>query len=211
MKVTIFGATGATGTSLTERALEAGYEVTAVVRDPGRMRVPAHQRLHVVTADVLDPAAISPAVADSGAVLTAIGPPGTGPSTLRQDSTRSIIAAMEKTGARRLMVITGSIVNDDGESPYLRYLLKPVARRTFLRHVYADMLAAEEEIHASTLEWKIFRPPSLNSKPAKGAYRIAIDRTLPHCFRITRDDLATGMLGLLEDPVTDHRHICIAN
>jgi len=41
MKLTIFGATGATGTELTRQALEAGHEVTAVVRDPGRMSVPA--------------------------------------------------------------------------------------------------------------------------------------------------------------------------
>jgi len=36
MKLTILGATGATGTSLTSQALAAGHEVTAVVRDPAR-------------------------------------------------------------------------------------------------------------------------------------------------------------------------------
>jgi nucleoside-diphosphate-sugar epimerase len=82
----------------------------------------------------MDPASISPAVADADAVITAIAPHGTGPSTLRQDSTHSIIQAMRKTGARRLLFISGSIVADEGESPYLRYLIKPVARHTFLRH-----------------------------------------------------------------------------
>ena len=37
MELTIFGATGATGTSLTEQALAAGHQVTAVVRDPARL------------------------------------------------------------------------------------------------------------------------------------------------------------------------------
>ena len=36
MKLTILGATGATGTTLTGQALAAGHEVTAVVRDPAR-------------------------------------------------------------------------------------------------------------------------------------------------------------------------------
>lgn len=45
MKLTIFGATGGTGTCLTEQALAAGHSVTAVVRDPARLAVPAHQRL----------------------------------------------------------------------------------------------------------------------------------------------------------------------
>ena len=55
MKLTILGATGATGTALTGQALAAGHEVTAVVRDPARLAVPAHPRLRTVTADVMDP------------------------------------------------------------------------------------------------------------------------------------------------------------
>jgi putative NADH-flavin reductase len=211
MKLTIFGASGATGACLAGQALNAGHQVTAVVRDPARLTVPAQQRLRVITADVLDPASISPAVADADAVITAIAPHGTGPSTLRQDSTRSIKQAMRKTGARRLLFISGSIVADDGESPYLRYLLKPVARHTFLRHVNADFLATEQEIRASDLDWTIFRPPSLTNKPAKGSYRIATDRNLPRCFTITRADLAACMLSTLDDPATIHRHICAAS
>jgi putative NADH-flavin reductase len=211
MKLTIFGATGATGTCLVEQAIAAGHEVTAVVRDPARLAVPARQRLEVITADVLDPASISPAVTGAGAVLTAVGPQGTGPSTLRQDSTRSIIQAMQKTSARRLLAVSGSVVADDGESPYLRYLLKPLVRRTFLRNVCADMRGTEDEIHASSLDWTIFRPPSLTDKAATGTCRTAIDRNLPRCFSISRADLATCMLKLLEDPATVHRHVCIAN
>jgi putative NADH-flavin reductase len=211
MELTIFGATGATGTVLTEQALAAGHEVTAVVRDPARLNIPAQPGLRIITADVMDPASISPAVAGAGAVLTAIGPPGTDPSTLRQDSTRSIIQAMRKAGASRLIAISGSVVADEGESPYLRYLLKPLVRRTFLRHVCADMRAMEDEIHGSGLDWTIFRPPSLTSKPARGTYRMATDRNVPHSFSITRADLATAILRLIDDPATGRRHIGIAN
>jgi putative NADH-flavin reductase len=211
MKLTIFGATGATGTCLTTQALAAGHSVTALVRDPARLAVPHQHRLQVVTADVLDPASITPAVDGADAVLTAIGPKGTGPSTLRHDSTRSIIEAMQKTGARRLLAVSGSVVADQGESPYLRYLLKPLVRRTFLRNVCADMRATEDEIHASDLDWTIFRPPSLTGKPARGTYRTATDRNLPHCFTISRADLATCILKLLDDPAAVHKHVCIAN
>ena len=124
---------------------------------------------------------------------------------------RSIIAAMQETGTRRLLQVSGSVVADEGESPYLRYLLKPVVRRTFLRHVCADMRRGEEEIPASNLDWTIFRPPSLTDKAARGTYRTAIDRNLPHGFTISRADLASCMLALLDDPATVHRHISIAN
>ncbi len=211
MQLTILGATGATGTCLTQQALTAGHEVTAVVRDPARLAVPAHQRLRILTADVMDPASITPAIAGADAVISAVGPRGTGPTTVIHDSVRSIIQAMQKTGTRRLLEVSGSVVADEGESPYLRYLLKPVARRTFLRHVCADMRRGEDEIRESNLDWTIFRPPSLTGKPARGTYRTAIDRNLPHGFTISRADLAACMLTLLHDPATMHRHVAIAN
>jgi putative NADH-flavin reductase len=211
MKLTIFGATGATGTRLTGQALAAGHDVTAVVRDPARLAIPAHPRLRTVTADVMDPASIIPAIAGADAVISAVGPRGTGPTTVIQDSVRSIIQAMQKTGTRRLLEVSGSIVADEGESPYLRYLLKPVARRTFLRHVCADMRRGEDQIRETSLDWTIVRPPALSGKPAKGTYRTAIDRNLPHGFTVSRADLAACMLTLLGDPATVHRHVAIAN
>jgi putative NADH-flavin reductase len=210
MKLTIFGATGATGTCLTEQALAAGHEVTAVVRDPARLAVPAQPLLHVVTADVMDPDSIVSAVAGSDAVVTTVGPRGTGPTTVIQDSARAIIAAMQKSGSCRLLLLSGSIVADEGESPYLRYLVKPLARRTFLRHVCADMRAGESEVRGSGLDWTIVRPPALTTKPATGRYRIAIDRNLPHGFRVSRADLAAGLLPLLDDLASVRKHIGIA-
>ena len=117
MNITVFGATGGTGACLLRQALAAGHRVTAVVRDParlaswpaaaeprpepsdrqpssGRTATAAPPRLEVITADVMDPAAIGPAVAGADAVLSAIGPHGSGPTTVSQDSAAAIIAAM---------------------------------------------------------------------------------------------------------------------
>jgi len=209
MKFTIFGATGGTGTALTEQALAGGHVVTAVVRNPARLHAAAHPRLTVVTADVTDPAAIIPAVAGADAVLTAAGPRGTGPTTVIRDSVRSIIAAMDKTGTRRLLVVSGSIVADQGESVLLR-VVKPLARRTFLRHVCADMRAGESEVEASGLDWTIMRPPRLTARPAAGSYRTALDRSLPRGFAISRADLAACMLALAGDAGAVGHHIAVA-
>jgi putative NADH-flavin reductase len=211
MKLTILGASGLTGTCLTEQALAAGHEVTAIVRDPARLHIPVQPQLQVVAADVMDPDSITPALAGAAAVITAVGPHGTGPTTVIQDSVRSIVQAMQKASIRRLLEISGSIVADDGESPYLRYLLKPLARRTFLRHVCADMRRGEDEIRHSSLDWTIFRPPALSARPPQGAYRIGVDRSVPHAFSISRADLAACMLTLLDDPATSQRHVFVAS
>jgi putative NADH-flavin reductase len=231
MKLTIFGATGGTGTHLAEQALAAGHEVIAVVRDPARLTVTAsppahdpqarhpqtqhpqaqHTQLRVIAADVMDPAAIVPAVTGADAVLTAIGPRGTGVTTVSHDSVRSIIAAMQKTGARRLLLVSGSIADDNGESFYLRFPIKPLARRTFLRHVCADMRAAEAEVEASDLDWTIMRPPRLTAGPATGRYRTRLDGGLPHSLAVSRADLAACMLSAIGDAATVGRHVAIAN
>ena len=210
MKLTIFGASGVTGTFLTEAALAAGHQVTAVVRDPARLSVAGSPRLRVVTADLMDPLAISPAVAGADAVLATFGPRGTGPTRVLREGTRSVIEAMHKEGARRLVLVSGSIVTDEGEGPAMRYLVKPLARRTALRHVAADMRVAEDEIRESGLDWTIVRPPRLTSQPGSGTYRTAIDRNLTRGLTVSRADLAACMLGIIADPATIRHHIGIA-
>lgn len=210
MRLTIFGASGGTGKHLVKQALAGGHQVTAVVRDPARLAVPAQPGLQVVTADIMDPASILPAVTGADAVLTAAGPRGTGPTTVITDSVRSIAAAMDKTGTRRLLALSGSIVADDGEGLFLRYVLKPVARRTFLRHVCADMRQAEAVIAASDLDWTIMRPPALTDGPATGKYRTAFDGGLPRGIRVSRADLAACMLSLVGDVGAVRRYGAIA-
>jgi len=210
MRLTIFGASGRTGTQLVEQALAGGHQVTAVVRDPARLAIPTHPRLDVVTADVMDPASILPAVTGADAVLTAAGPRGAGPTTVITDSVRSIAAAMEKAGTRRLLVLSGSIAADGGEGFVLRYVLKPLARRTFLRNVCADMRRAEAEVAGTDLDWTIVRPPALTNGPATGKYRTAAQRDLPRGFRLSRADLAGCMLSLLDEVAAVRRHIAVA-
>ena len=215
MRLAIFGATGGTGTYLTEQALAAGHEVIAVVRDPARLTVRTSsttpdRQLQVIAADVMDPASVIPAVTGADAVLTAIGPRGAGATTVSQDSVRSIIAAMQKAGTRRLLTVSGSIVADEGESPYLR-LIKPVVRRSFLRHVCADMRAAETEVEATDLDWTIMRPPRLTEGPATGRYRTRIDGGLPHSLTVSRADLAACMLEAISDQATVRKHVAVAN
>ena len=210
MNITVFGATGGTGTALVEQALAAGHEVTAVVRDPARMKVAPHPRLRVVTADVMDPASIAPALAGTDAAVNTVGPHGLGRTTIQQDSVRSILQAMHQAGARRLLHISGSSTVDDGESWYMRFPVKPLARATFLGNSCTDMRGAESLIRASDMDWTIFRPPALNSKPARG-YRTAIDRNLPHGFSVTRADLAACMVAMLPEPAIVHHHVGVAN
>jgi putative NADH-flavin reductase len=205
MRVTVFGATGGIGTEVVRQALHAGHEVVAVVRDPSRLAVPRTARLDVLTADVMDPGAITPAVASADAVVSALGPRGTGPTTVCSAGVSSILRAMDKSGVRRLVAVSanGAFV-DDGDGVATRLIVKPILQR-LLRHGFADVRRMEEEIRASTTDWTIMRPPRLTNGARRGNYRTAVDR---HVGRtISRADAADAILKALDTPNTVGHHV----
>jgi putative NADH-flavin reductase len=201
MRLTIFGATGQTGRHLTQQALDAGHQVTAVVRDPTRLPI-RHQRLQVVTADVLDPAAIQPAVAGADAVISALGPhPPRNKSSIMSAATASILHAMRAAGTSRLVVISAAPVAGDDHGTTLPYrLLAGPLLRALLGGLYADMALMEDTIRRSGVDWTILRPPWLSDGPQTGSYRQAKDSNLRGGARISRADLADAILASLDDP-----------
>ncbi|MFK0259298.1 NAD(P)-dependent oxidoreductase [Streptomyces sp. NPDC090445] len=210
MRITVFGATGGTGRQLVAQALEAGHHVTAVVRDPARLHQAGHPRLDVVTADVMDPEAITQAVAGQDAVVSALGPRAKGETSVCSDGARAIITAMRARGTRRLIVVTaGGHIVDAGDGWFTKAVVKPMLRR-FLRDSFADFARTDQAVEASGLDWTIMRPPRLtDGKPRP--YRTAVDRNVRGGITIARADLARGILAALADPGTARHTIALGH
>ena len=71
MKIAVFGATGATGRLVVVRAVEAGHEVRAMVRDSARLPI-SHERLHVVVGELADQGAVDATVDGREVVISAL-------------------------------------------------------------------------------------------------------------------------------------------
>ena len=216
MKLTVFGATGGTGSQVVSQALDAGHEVTAVVRDPARLAI-SHRSLMVVTADVLQPADIAEAVAGRDAVISALGHSrrpqdrkAAANSTLCADSARSITETMRQVGSRRLVIVSASGPYTDGDGPVLRYVLKPILGRV-LKDEWTDLVAMEQVVRASGLDWTVLRPPRLTDKLLTGRYRIRRDADPPRCMHVSRANLAHLALAVAGDPDTYRCAISIAD
>jgi putative NADH-flavin reductase len=207
MKITVFGATGGIGGHVVRQALDAGHQVTAVVRDPARLDL-RHERLDVVTADIMDPEAIADAVKGRDAVISALGARDLKPTTVARDSARSIISAMTRTGARRLLAVSNSGMIRDGDGFLLRTLLKPVVGRV-LREPWADMAAMEELIFASDLDWTVVRPPRLTDGELTGSVRSRIGAN-PKGFTVARADVADFLLKAVDDDTFSRFPVSIA-
>ncbi|WP_067975313.1 NAD(P)-dependent oxidoreductase [Nocardiopsis trehalosi] len=207
MRITVFGATGRTGGLVVDRALESGHDVTAVVRDPARLRQADRPGLTTVTADALDPRAITEAVAGRDAVVSALGPNGRAATTVCADGAHAIATVMRTAGTRRLVVVTASgHVVDDGDGPFTR-LVKPLLRR-YLRAGFADFARAEAAVRASGLDWTLMRPPRLTGAGPR-PYRTALDRNVRGGVTIGRTDLAHAVLAALADPATIGRSVAV--
>jgi putative NADH-flavin reductase len=196
MKVLIIGATGGTGRQLVEQALTADHEVTALVRNPEKIRV-RHKRLRVVQGDILDFNSLDLAVAGQEAVVSSLGTKSVfKPVTVFSQGTTNLLRAMNKHDVRRLICITGIGAGDSrGHGGFLYdKLVLPV----FLKRIYDDKDRQEELIRKSNLDWIIVRPGFLTKGPQTGNYRILTDLTGVTAGRISRADVAAFMLGQLQ-------------
>jgi putative NADH-flavin reductase len=201
VKLTVFGATGGTGRQVLGQAVNAGHEVTAVVRDRARLPAELRDRVEVVEVDVMDPGAIEETVKGRDAVISAIGDLRS-PSSVCADSARSIIAAMRAAGGggRLVMASNSAMAPGPGDDAFTRYVVKPLILARVLRYMIDDMRRAERLVRASGLDWTIVRAGRLTDRPGKAAYRSAIDRNVLGGFQITRADLATALLDAAADP-----------
>ncbi|MFI6205522.1 NAD(P)-dependent oxidoreductase [Streptomyces sp. NPDC051041] len=209
MRLTVFGATGGIGQEIVRQALDAGHEVTAVVRDPARLTVTG-AGLEVFRAGLSDPAVVRPAVAGRDAVLSGLGARGRKDAGVAARLTRTVLGAMEATGVRRLLVVSAAPVGpapaEDG--PLDRAVRSVVS--AVLRDIYADLRQMEADIARSATDWTVVRPPRLQDKPVSGAYRRVVGGFPPKGRFIGRADVAHAMLAMTGDAATVGQGVGVA-
>ena len=199
MRLTVFGATGAVGQEIVGQALDAGHEVTAVVRDPDRLpEGPAWADLHAVVR-LGDEEAVRAAVAGRDAVLSGLGPRARKDAGIAARLTRVVLAAMEAEQVRRVLAVSAgpvgpAPVNEGAVDRWMRGLVSAV-----LKDVYADLSEMEAELAASGTDWTVVRPPRLQDKPVTGVYRVVTGGFPARGRFISRADVAHAMLGMIGD------------
>uniref|UniRef100_A0A8C5UW34 Biliverdin reductase B n=1 Tax=Microcebus murinus TaxID=30608 RepID=A0A8C5UW34_MICMU len=106
-KIVIFGATGRTGLTTLAQAVQAGYEVTVLVRDSSRLPSEGPRPARVIVGDVRHAADVDKAVAGQDAVVVLLG---TGndlsPTTVMSEGARNIVAAMKAHGVDKVVACT---------------------------------------------------------------------------------------------------------
>ena len=119
MRIAVFGGTGATGRLLIDQALDRGLSVTAYARHPEKLGI-EDDRLTVVAGELSDSAAIDRAVKGSDAVISLLGQGRPVKGTPVALGTRTILAAMDTFGVRRIVAVATASAADPRDKPGLR-------------------------------------------------------------------------------------------
>ena len=202
MKIALLGATGGLGKEILKQGLERGHSIDALVRTPEKVET-KHELLNVVRADVMKDSkdSLAELLAGSDAVISSLGTGmSLGITKLYSQGTSKLIAAMQQSKIRRLVVVSSSGTCPTLEEPwwYLWFV------RRLLVNVYIDQARMEERIIATNnLDWIIVRPSQLTNGKRK-QYRVRLQHNPKGGYQISRADTADFMLKQLEEDTYLH-------
>ena len=215
MKLFIAGANGGIGSQAVEQALQAGHQVTALVRDPAKLAL-THPDLRIIKGDIMQPDTFAHQLKGQQAVISALGVSGGNlfsdkPTTLYSQGNTNLLKAMEQHGVKRIFCISASALDISPVIPwYVRLVAKYIIQK-LLKHMYADLRRMEDLIKAGKADWTIIRPPQLTNGPVTGNYRIAISVFLKNCLKISRADVAHFIVNNLTNELTYHTTVEIGD
>lgn len=196
MKVSVIGATGRTGGFLITDLLDAGHEVTVLVRDQAKLGEVA-QRVRVVTGSSTDLVALTEVVTGSDVVISALGPTKKEPDL--HTRTAKLLTQILPPGAR-FVGISGAGIDVPGDQKGARDKVISFLIQKLGGAVAADKAMEYAVFADSELDWTLVRPPRLLDGPATG--KIVHDAHKPgKSSSIRRADLASFLMNVAEQGI----------
>jgi len=187
MNVLLFGATGPTGKLITDYLLENNHVVTCFVRNPGKIMATG-KSVCVVKGSILDQGAIEQALAGIDIVISALGTKPTFTDTTMSDATNCIVRAMEKTGVKRIIMISTLGIKET--TGMMGFFFTQVLQATLLKNNFAEKAKQEDILQKSNLDWIAVRPAVLTNGPRTGKYKAGFATNEKITAKISRADVA---------------------
>lgn len=203
-KIVLIGASGFVGSAILNEALNRKIQVTAVVRNPEKVKI-EDANLKVVKADVVAGDALSGLAKGADAVISAYNPGWSNPAIYDQTLKNypHIVEQVKKSGVKRLLIVGGA--GTLFVKPGVRIIDAGVIPDNLFPGVkglgdfYLNVLAKEKEI-----DWVFFSPAgSLEPGKRTGKYRLGKDDLIVDAqgeSKISVQDYAKAMLDEFENP-----------
>jgi uncharacterized protein YbjT (DUF2867 family) len=212
VKVTVFGATGQIGRLVVSALLSGDHDVTAYVRNPGKLGH-SDPRLVTVIGELSDEARILQAVRGSDAVISALGPllRRSSRGTPVTDGTRNIVAAMQTEHVGRYIGLATPSVPDERDTPTLKAKVLPMLAGLLFPNALTELVGMTTAVTQSDLDWTIARiTRPTNGKP-KGTVRAGFLGSDKMGSAMSRADIAAFLVAQLTDEAFSRAAPAISN
>lgn len=211
--IAVFGGTGLTGRETVYQALQRGYEVTVLARDPAKMLTPLGSagkeaadkpfddpKLTVIQGDVTKREDVEKVIKEgvTGVVVSLGGKTADVGETMLTDGTKEVVAAMKKVGAKRVAVVTSIGAGDsENQAPFFfKMLMYTMMSKIFKDKNNQEALFLGPYAPGADLEFTIVRPGGLTVEAPTGVINV-IDG---EAGSIARADVADFCLGAILEP-----------
>lgn len=220
LNILVYGATGKIGIHVVDEALNRGHHVTAVSRDPSRIKL-KHPKLRAARGDLLDSASITELAVNQDVIIVSVrgivGKSKTPENVLQRIAVEKVVDVVRTMGnsAPRLIHVggAGSLVVEPG------VLYADELRKTFLpkglkAEIQGQILALEYLRTVTDVKWSYATPPkNLTKGKRTGTFRIGGDNLMKDDrgrSRISRADFAVALIDEAESAEHINKRFSVA-
>lgn len=200
MEITIFGASGALGQEILKQALDAGHNITVLLRSKEALPPNLLSQITVIEGDGLNEADVARALnSKTDAVIFAIGVRKSSPENLCTNVTKIITQTMKDLGLKRFIWCGGgsTLVAEDNVTFGARTVEK--IARVFMPLKHHDKTNQYQFLTTLTdIDWIGIRPLQMNKGSLKAQYKLGFDQ-FSGFSSISFADCAHAMVSMIED------------
>lgn len=195
-KVAIIGGTGKAGRHIAAEALQKGYQVRMLVRDPRKLKH-LDKSIEIVKGSIQDIEAIRLLLKGCGTVINTFGQPYKDKPIYRE-STENILDAMKEFEIRRYIGVTGGSLTIEGDKKSIWNRIGAKMFDIFLSTMRKDKKREWEILNETEhIEWTLIRLPFI----IDGIKTAHIKENLVDMpgTKITNQDIASFIISQIND------------
>ena len=215
MKILILGATGRTGKYVIDEALKKGHKVSAIARDPDKLK---NYEIDIIQGTPYDYETVEKALTGCDAVINTLNvsrksdnpwSPLAAPKDLISKSASNAIKAMEKTGIKRFVAL--STIGAGRSWKTSPAILRFFVSISNLRYAFVDHGKQEELLENSSIDYTICRAPMLSSEVNSSGAIATRENEIPKSMKLSRNSAAEIFIKIIENKEFIRQTVSLSN
>jgi uncharacterized protein YbjT (DUF2867 family) len=215
MKILLLGATGRTGKLVIEEALKKGHEVSAIARDPAKLK---EFNIEITIGTPYDYETVEKAITGCEAVVNTLNvsrksdnpwSPLRAPKDMISRSALNAIKAMEKTGIKRFVALStlGAGRSWNNFPGFMKFMVSI----SNMKPAFIDHGRQEELLEKSSLDFTVCRAPILSDEPNDKGVVARPEGEPPANRYLSRRSAAAFFIRIIESGEYMRQFVSLAN